>query len=197
MPPVSPVSRPHARPSYRDNAIGEVSRLEMPGLGVSKLWITLPLPIGFAIMFAVAAMRLFRQFPTWLASWLLIVALALAWCAACRSVAGTVGQPEPAAVLRGNGRCLRPRRCADRDRFRRRHLRLHGAETEPIVIKTRLDGTVSVWAPVADNSPTRSPGPEPLSIISGNAAGATAAMSAALEPEVPDTLPSRRSPQRG
>jgi tripartite ATP-independent transporter DctM subunit len=61
--------------------INEVSRLQMPGLGVSKLWITLPLPIGFALMFAVAAMRLFRQFPGWLAMGLLVLAAAAAWFA--------------------------------------------------------------------------------------------------------------------
>ena len=61
--------------------INEVSRLEMPGLGVSKLWITLPLPIGFAIMFAVAAMRLFRQFSAWLAIGLLVFAAVAAWFA--------------------------------------------------------------------------------------------------------------------
>ena len=67
------------QPSF--DYVKEVSRLEMPGLGVSKLWITLPLPIGFVIMFAVATMRLFRQFPTWLASLLLILAVAIAWFA--------------------------------------------------------------------------------------------------------------------
>ena len=61
--------------------IAEVSRLEMPGLGVSKMWITLPLPIGFAIMLAVAAMRLFRQFPVWLATALLVLAGVAAWFA--------------------------------------------------------------------------------------------------------------------
>jgi tripartite ATP-independent transporter DctM subunit len=65
------------QPSF--DYVNEVSRLEMPGLGVSKLWITLPLPIGFVILFAVATMRLFRQFPVWLASLLLILAVAAAW----------------------------------------------------------------------------------------------------------------------
>ena len=59
--------------------------------------------------------------------------------------------------------------------------------TDPTVIRTRLGGIVSVWAPVADNSATSSPGFEPLAFISGNSAGAIAAMSAALEPEMPDT----------
>ena len=67
------------QPSF--DYINEVSRLEMPGLGVSKLWITLPLPIGFVILFAVAAMRLFRQFPAWLAGLLLVLAVAAAWFA--------------------------------------------------------------------------------------------------------------------
>ncbi len=59
--------------------------------------------------------------------------------------------------------------------------------TEPMVISTRLGGTVSVCAPVVDNSATRSPGLAPRRIISGNSTGATAAMSAAFEPEIPDT----------
>ena len=46
---------------------------------------------------------------------------------------------------------------------------------------------VSVCAPVADSSATRSPGSAPRCFISGNSAGATAAMSAALEPEMPET----------
>ncbi len=59
--------------------------------------------------------------------------------------------------------------------------------TDPTVISTRLGGIVSVCAPVADNSATNSPGFEPRACISGNSAGAIAAMSAALEPEIPDT----------
>ncbi len=59
--------------------------------------------------------------------------------------------------------------------------------TEPTVISTRLGGMVSVCAPVADNSATSSPGFEPRALISGNSAGAIAAMSAAFEPEIPDT----------
>jgi tripartite ATP-independent transporter DctM subunit len=61
--------------------IQEVSRLEMPGLGVSKMWITLPLPCGFALMLVVGAMRLFRQFPPSLAAGLLLLAAAAAWFA--------------------------------------------------------------------------------------------------------------------
>ena len=59
--------------------------------------------------------------------------------------------------------------------------------TEPTVISTRLGGMVSVWAPVAANNATSSPGSEPRAFISGNSAGAIAAMSAALEPEMPET----------
>ena len=59
--------------------------------------------------------------------------------------------------------------------------------TDPMVISTRLGGMVSVWAPVADSSATRSPGLAPRFFISGNSTGATAAMSAAFEPEMPET----------
>ena len=59
--------------------------------------------------------------------------------------------------------------------------------TEPMVISTRLGGMVSVCAPVAASRATSSPGSAPRFFISGNSAGATAAMSAALEPEMPDT----------
>ncbi len=59
--------------------------------------------------------------------------------------------------------------------------------TEPIVISTRLGGMVSVCAPVAASRATRSPGLAPRSFISGNSTGATAAMSAAFDPEMPDT----------
>ena len=46
---------------------------------------------------------------------------------------------------------------------------------------------VSVCAPVADSSATRSPGLAPRLTISGNSTGATAAMSAAFAPEMPET----------
>ena len=59
--------------------------------------------------------------------------------------------------------------------------------TEPMVISTMEGGIVSVWAPVAASRATRSPGSAPRAFISGNSAGATAAMSAAFEPEMPDT----------
>jgi tripartite ATP-independent transporter DctM subunit len=42
--------------------VDEVSRLEMPGLGVSKTWLTLPLPIGFMLMILISVVRLFRDF---------------------------------------------------------------------------------------------------------------------------------------
>ena len=59
--------------------------------------------------------------------------------------------------------------------------------TEPIVMRTSEGGMVSVCAPVAARSATRSPGFAPRLRISGKSAGATAAMSAALEPEMPET----------
>ena len=59
--------------------------------------------------------------------------------------------------------------------------------TEPMVISTRLGGTVSVCAPVAASSATSSPSRAPRLFISGNSAGAMAAMSAAFEPEMPET----------
>ncbi|CUI63191.1 Uncharacterised protein [Achromobacter xylosoxidans] len=59
--------------------------------------------------------------------------------------------------------------------------------TEPMVISTIDGGMVSVCAPVADSSATRSPGLAPRLRISGNSTGAIAAMSAIFEPEMPDT----------
>ena len=59
--------------------------------------------------------------------------------------------------------------------------------TEPMVMSTRLGGMVSVCAPVAESSATSSPGFAPRFCISGNSTGATAAMSAAFEPEMPET----------
>jgi hypothetical protein len=58
---------------------------------------------------------------------------------------------------------------------------------EPIVISTSDGGIVSVCAPVADSSATTSPGWAPRLRISGKSEGATAAMSAAFEPEMPET----------
>jgi len=45
--------------------------------------------------------------------------------------------------------------------------------TDPMVISTRLGGIVSVCAPVAASSATRSPGLAPRAFISGNKTGAT------------------------
>ena len=59
--------------------------------------------------------------------------------------------------------------------------------TDPIVISTRLGGMVSDIAPEEESSATSSPGRAPRRFISGNSTGATAAMSAALDPEMPDT----------
>ena len=59
--------------------------------------------------------------------------------------------------------------------------------TEPMVMSTMLGGMVSVCAPVAESRATRSPGLAPRSFISGNSTGAIAAMSAAFEPEMPET----------
>ena len=58
--------------------------------------------------------------------------------------------------------------------------------TEPNVISTRLGGIVSAIAADEDSSATISPSAR-AARISGNSAGATAAMSAALEPEMPET----------
>ena len=59
--------------------------------------------------------------------------------------------------------------------------------TDPIVINTRDGGIVSLIAPDADSSDTNSPSLAPRRFMSGNSTGATAAMSAALEPEMPET----------
>ena len=59
--------------------------------------------------------------------------------------------------------------------------------TDPMMITTRLGGIVSPIAPEADSIPTNSPGCQPRRFISGKSTGATAAMSAALAPEIPDT----------
>jgi hypothetical protein len=59
--------------------------------------------------------------------------------------------------------------------------------TEPMVISTRLGGMVSDIAPDAESSATSSPELAPRRFISGNSTGATAAMSAAFEPEMPET----------
>ena len=59
--------------------------------------------------------------------------------------------------------------------------------TEPTAMRMRLGGTVSVCAPVAASKAASSARSAPRFSISGNSAGATAAMSAAFEPEIPDT----------
>ena len=59
--------------------------------------------------------------------------------------------------------------------------------TAPMVMSTREGGMVSVCAPVAGSRAMRSPGLAPRSRILGNSTGARAAMSVALDPEMPDT----------
>ena len=59
--------------------------------------------------------------------------------------------------------------------------------TEPMVISTRDGGMVSLMAPEAASSETISPSLAPRRFISGNSTGATAAMSAAFDPDMPDT----------
>jgi tripartite ATP-independent transporter DctM subunit len=61
--------------------VQEVTRIEMSGLGVSKAWLTAPLPLGFAMMLVVGVIRLFRVFPVGLALALIAVAAAAAVCA--------------------------------------------------------------------------------------------------------------------
>jgi tripartite ATP-independent transporter DctM subunit len=59
--------------------VQEVTRLMMPGLGVSKAWLTAPLPIGFGLMIVIAAARLFRTFPAWVGVLLVALAGLVAW----------------------------------------------------------------------------------------------------------------------
>jgi tripartite ATP-independent transporter DctM subunit len=59
--------------------VQEVSRLMMPGLEVSKAWLTAPLPVGFALMIVVAGARLFRFFPAWVAVLVVVLAALTAW----------------------------------------------------------------------------------------------------------------------
>src|SRR5215472_2533169 len=47
--------------------VQEVARIEIPGLGISKACLTLPLPCGFALMIVVGVIRLFRPFPVGIA----------------------------------------------------------------------------------------------------------------------------------
>ncbi|MEI7710721.1 MAG: TRAP transporter large permease subunit [Rhodospirillales bacterium] len=59
--------------------VEEVARLTMPGMQVSKAWLTAPLPVGFALMIVIAAARLFRSFPAWVGGLLLALAGFVAW----------------------------------------------------------------------------------------------------------------------
>ncbi len=59
--------------------------------------------------------------------------------------------------------------------------------TEAMAISTKDGGMVSAMAPDAASRETISPSFSPRFFISGNSTGATAAMSAALEPEMPET----------
>ena len=46
--------------------VQEVARIEMPGLGVFKAWLTAPLPCGFAVILLFAVIRLFQcSRPVW------------------------------------------------------------------------------------------------------------------------------------
>ena len=64
---------------------------------------------------------------------------------------------------------------------------MHTPVTEPMVISTSEGGMVSLIAPDAASSEISSPSLAPRRFISGNSTGATAAMSAAFEPEMPLT----------
>ena len=66
--------------------------------------------------------------------------------------------------------------------------------TEAIAISTIDGGMVSLIAPDAASSETNSPSFMPRLRISGNRTGATAAMSAVFEPEIPET--SKIAPSR-
>ena len=59
--------------------VEEVARLTMPGMQVSKAWLTAPLPVGFTLMIVIAAARLFRSFPAWVGVLLLALAGFVAW----------------------------------------------------------------------------------------------------------------------
>ena len=59
--------------------------------------------------------------------------------------------------------------------------------TEPMVIRTNEGGIVSAIAPEAASSEISSPSGLPRFFISGSSTGATAAMSAVLAPEMPET----------
>jgi len=57
----------------------EVSRLMMPGLQVSKSWLTAPLPIGFTLMAIIATARLFRDHAVGVAVPVVALAGFIAW----------------------------------------------------------------------------------------------------------------------
>ncbi len=61
--------------------VQEVARILMPGLEVSKAWLTAPLPVGFALMILIAIPRLFRQMPAPLALSIIALAALAAWYA--------------------------------------------------------------------------------------------------------------------
>ncbi len=61
--------------------VEEVSRIMMPGLEVSKAWLTAPLPVGFALMIGIAVPRLFRQMPAPVAIGIIALAALAAWFA--------------------------------------------------------------------------------------------------------------------
>jgi len=61
--------------------VQEVSRILMPGLEVSKAWLTAPLPVGFALMILIAIPRLFRQVPVAVALGIIVLAALAAWYA--------------------------------------------------------------------------------------------------------------------
>ena len=66
---------------------------------------------------------------------------------------------------------------------------------EPMVIRTSEGGIVSLIAPDAASCATSSPGCAPRFRMPGNRLGAMAAMSAAFDPEMPDTryMPASRA----
>ena len=61
--------------------VEEVSRILMPGLEVSKAWLTAPLPVGFVMMILIAIPRLFRQMPVPVALGIIALAALAAWYA--------------------------------------------------------------------------------------------------------------------
>jgi tripartite ATP-independent transporter DctM subunit len=66
--------------------VQEVARIEIPGLGISKAWLTMPLPCGFTVMIVVGVIRLFRAFTV-------SVALALIGVAAAAAILAPMTDP--------------------------------------------------------------------------------------------------------